>query len=82
MGYKGEHVLPEAPYTPWGVKALYIHYCAMLTGTIRELGKMCSYGGGYLCLFGGQCLRPMRDRKDEGDPGRDGKSGSPIWPAK
>lgn len=42
--------MPEAPHTPWGPKALYIHYCAMLTGTIRQLGGTCSYGGGYLWL--------------------------------
>lgn len=48
--------MPEAPHTPWGPKALYIHYSAMLTGTIRQLGGTCSYGGGYLCL----CVwRPM-----------------------
>lgn len=42
---------PEAPYVPLGLKALYIHYCAMPTGTIRQLGEKCSDGGGYLCLY-------------------------------
>lgn len=49
VGQKGEHFLLEAPYAPWGLKALYIP-CAMLTGTIRQLGETCSYGGRYLCL--------------------------------
>ena len=83
MGHKGEHFLPEAPYTPWGPKALYIHFCAMLTGTIRQLGKTCSYGGRYLCLcLADNTLGPCVTGKDEGDPGRDGEPGSPIWPAK
>lgn len=47
---KGEHVLPEAPYTPLGLKALYtLSYNAHRhRQTVGE--ETCFYGGGYLCL--------------------------------
>lgn len=50
----------------------------MFTGTIRQLKKTCSGGGGYLCF----ALGPSVAGKDEGDPESNGEPGSPMWPAK